>query len=185
MSLEKLMEYVSKTPSNTNPLMVKQMAREYAEHPVEELKEGGGVGYIEHKVDILMPETTITGYPRPNYPSDTLYDPGFYFGNFGGSREATVIIDGVKYIGYYVKGYFIFNREDGGIREFEPLEPYSDVIIFCSQLFTVRISPARPISPKTIVSLFITASFKLEITERATARSHAGSSARKPPTMFT
>jgi hypothetical protein len=47
MNLDKITEYVSHTPSNTNPLMVKQMAREYAEHPVEELKKSGGAGHTE------------------------------------------------------------------------------------------------------------------------------------------
>lgn len=125
MSVNDIMNYVSKTPGNTNPAVVRSMVEAEMEKSVyasvEELKKGGGVGYIEHKVDVLMPETVIPmylEYPDDEY-SSCLYDTGFAFEHFGGGRGCTVYINNIEHYFTIIKGSLQFYRVDGGETEFE------------------------------------------------------------------
>ena len=55
----------------------------------------------------------------------------------------------------------------------------------CSQLFTARISPASPTSPKAMVLSSTALSFSDETSASATVKSAAGSSSFKPPITLT
>ena len=57
--------------------------------------------------------------------------------------------------------------------------------ILSSQLFTARISPARPTSPKAMVLSSTALSFNDETSASATVKSAAGSSSFKPPITLT
>lgn len=96
-----------------------------AEQIKEKLKniQDGGLGYIEQKVNVLMPETVIPMYlSNTEEPenSSALYDLGFDLAIFGGGREGTVYIDGVKYFAQVIKGTIKLYTVDGRGCEFGP-----------------------------------------------------------------